>query len=113
MICITSSVIASTKSPPNLFVTSTLPSRVSQPAAGPNFAARRTYTGMSDIGHPAPITYAIWVALRAILNYYLISTTPQAPVMRRDFTEPAVAFATLVELLRWRAHRQPEQRTHI
>jgi acyl-CoA synthetase (AMP-forming)/AMP-acid ligase II len=33
--------------------------------------------------------------------------------MRRDFTEPAVAFATLVELLRWRADRQPEQRTHI
>ena len=32
--------------------------------------------------------------------------------MRRDFTEPAVAFATLVELLRWRALRQPEQRTH-
>jgi acyl-CoA synthetase (AMP-forming)/AMP-acid ligase II len=32
--------------------------------------------------------------------------------MRTDFTEPAVAFASLVELLRWRALRQPEQRTH-
>jgi acyl-CoA synthetase (AMP-forming)/AMP-acid ligase II len=32
--------------------------------------------------------------------------------MRRDFTEPAVVFATLVDLLRWRALRQPEQRTH-
>jgi hypothetical protein len=32
--------------------------------------------------------------------------------MRRDFTEPAAAFATLVALRSWRAVRQPEQRTH-
>src|SRR5580658_8653293 len=32
--------------------------------------------------------------------------------MPRDITEPAVVFATLVDLLRWRALRQPEQRTH-
>jgi acyl-CoA synthetase (AMP-forming)/AMP-acid ligase II len=30
----------------------------------------------------------------------------------RDVSEPDVEFATLVELLRWRALRQPEQRTH-
>ena len=32
--------------------------------------------------------------------------------MTSDVNEPAVAFPTLVELLRWRALRQPEQRTH-
>jgi len=32
--------------------------------------------------------------------------------MGRDFPEPAAAFSTLVELLRWRALQQPEQRTH-
>ena len=32
--------------------------------------------------------------------------------MGRDFAEPAAAFSTLVEPLRWRALQQPEQRTH-
>jgi acyl-CoA synthetase (AMP-forming)/AMP-acid ligase II len=33
--------------------------------------------------------------------------------MRRDFPEPVVEFSTLVEILRWRALQQPEQRTHV
>lgn len=32
--------------------------------------------------------------------------------MPRDVSEPIVQFSSLVELLRWRALRQPEQRTH-
>jgi len=32
--------------------------------------------------------------------------------MKRDFTDPVVEFSTLVEILRWRALQQPEQRTH-
>jgi acyl-CoA synthetase (AMP-forming)/AMP-acid ligase II len=33
--------------------------------------------------------------------------------LTNDVGEPAVEFSTLVEILRWRAHQQPEQRTHI
>ena len=33
--------------------------------------------------------------------------------MKSDCTEPVVEFSTLVEILRWRALQQPEQRTHI
>jgi acyl-CoA synthetase (AMP-forming)/AMP-acid ligase II len=32
--------------------------------------------------------------------------------MNMDFTEPVVEFSTLVEILRWRALRQPDQRTY-
>ena len=47
------------------------------------------------------------------LNYYPSRTTPWGPSLTSDVIEPAVAFSTLVKLLRWRALRQPEQRTHI
>ena len=33
--------------------------------------------------------------------------------MKIGFTEPVVEFSTLVEILRWRALHQPDQRTHI
>jgi acyl-CoA synthetase (AMP-forming)/AMP-acid ligase II len=33
--------------------------------------------------------------------------------MKRDFAEPVVEFSTLVEILRWRALRQPDERTYI
>jgi len=33
--------------------------------------------------------------------------------VKSDCTEPVVEFSTLVEILRWRALQQPEQRTHI
>jgi acyl-CoA synthetase (AMP-forming)/AMP-acid ligase II len=33
--------------------------------------------------------------------------------MKRDFPEPVAEFSTLVEILRWRALQQPEQRTHV
>src|SRR5450759_2725864 len=32
--------------------------------------------------------------------------------MKKDFTDPIVEFSTLVEILRWRALKQPVQRTH-
>jgi hypothetical protein len=31
---------------------------------------------------------------------------------KREFTEPIVESSTLVEILRWRALQQPEQRTY-
>ena len=33
-------------------------------------------------------------------------------IVTRDLTDPSVEFSTLVEMLRWRALQQPEQRTH-
>lgn len=33
--------------------------------------------------------------------------------MKKDLTDPIVEFSTLVEILRWRALQQPEQRTYI
>lgn len=32
--------------------------------------------------------------------------------MNTDFTEPPAQFSTLIEMLRWRALRQPEQQIH-
>ena len=32
--------------------------------------------------------------------------------MNKDFTDPIAKFSTLVEILRWRALQQPEQRTY-
>jgi acyl-CoA synthetase (AMP-forming)/AMP-acid ligase II len=39
-------------------------------------------------------------------------TTPWNLIMHMDFTEPVAEFSTLVEILRWRALHQPDQRTH-
>ena len=40
-------------------------------------------------------------------------TTSRGPVIKRDFTDPIAEFSTLMEILRWRALQQPEQRIHI
>ena len=51
----------------------------------------------------------------ASVGVVLLTVCPDhsvGPIVKQDFVDPIVEFSTLVEVLRWRALQQPEQRTY-